>query len=184
MMKGHVAQALKASYLDRRAISQCSTCPRKMKWRLLKSWHGRRGVMSSDPFSLPYLLQPSTPSTWTGITKPWPRIDCQKQSCLVFARSSWPRVGHQRWPYLVLNHAAVTSIWPSMTAMLGPCTFTMTTNRLSVNTLPGPISVVELRPWVSRQVLLCLVLKWLSTSDPGARLNRSRSMTYGEFTSI
>ena len=31
MMKGHVARALKASYLDRRAISQCSTCPRKMK---------------------------------------------------------------------------------------------------------------------------------------------------------
>ena len=126
----------------------------------MKSWHGRRGITSSDqplplpydqPPSLLYLLQPSSPSTWTRIIEPRPQIHCQRWSWLVLARWLWPRVGHQRWPYLVSNHAAATSIWPSMTVMLSPCTITTTMNRLLVIALLGPISAVELRPWVRRQ---------------------------------
>ena len=150
LMKWSATRALKASYLDRSAAPRCSTCLWKTKRRLLKSWHGRRGITSSDqPLPLPYLLPSSSLSMWTRTTLLRPRIDRQRRSCLVPVGSLWPRVGHQGWPYLVSNHAHATSIWLSMTAMLGPYTITTTMNWLLVITLLGSIVAIELQPWVS-----------------------------------
>ena len=120
-----------------------------------------------------YLPPCSLLSTWTLVTKPRPRSNRQRRSCLVPVESSWPQVGHQRWPCLVSNHAAMTSIWLSMTTMLGPHTIATTMNWLQVIALLGPTSTIGLRPWVSCQRLLCLVLKWLATNDTEARLKKS-----------
>ena len=115
IMRGRAIRALKASYLDRRAASRCSTCLRKTKWWLLKSWHRRRGVMSSDqPFPLPYLSLSTSFSMWTQVTERRPQINRQRGSCLVS------------------NHAAMTSIWLSITIVLASHTTTTTMNLLSV----------------------------------------------------
>ena len=156
-----------------------------MKRWLLKSWHRRQGLTSSDqPLPLPYISPSSSLSIWTRVTEPWPWIDCQRQSCLVPAVSSRPWVSHKKWPCLVSNHVAMTSIWLSITAMLGSHTIATTMNRLSVIALLGPTSTIGLRPWVSCQRLLCLVLKWLTTNGLEARLEKSRSMNYREFALI
>ena len=179
MMRGRVARALKAPYLDRCSASRCSTCLWKTKQQLLKNWHRRRGFMSSDqPLPLPYLSPSSSLSTWTRVTKSRSRVDLLWLSCLVPAESLRPRIGHQRWPCLVSNHTTTTSIWLLVTAMLSSHTIVTTMNRLSMIALLGPISTIGLRPWVSCQRLLCLVLQWLMTNDPEARLEKSLSMTY------
>ena len=58
---------------------------------------------------------------------------------------------------------------------------TMAMNRLSVITMLGFTLAIRLRPWVSCQRPLCLILKWPITSGLEARLKKSWSMTYREF---
>ena len=57
---------------------------------------------------------------WSQVTWLRPRVDSERLSCLAPLRSSWHRVGRQRWPCLVLDDAAMTSIWLSTIVMLGP----------------------------------------------------------------
>ena len=129
IMRGHAARALKALCSNRRATSRGTMCLQEMKRRLLKKLTRKVRFMSSDQtLSLPYLPPSSSFPMWTRVTKRWPWIDCQRRSCLVLAKSSRPRVGHQRSPCLVSDDVATTSIWLSSTTMLGPCKVIITSS--------------------------------------------------------
>ena len=78
----------------------------------------------------------------------------------------------------------VTWPWPWIGSYWQPCSIpgiTMTMNQLSGITGLGPTPAIGLRPWVSYQRLLYLVIKWLVASGPRARQKKSWSMTYREF---
>ena len=84
----NAAQALKVPDPNWRATSQGTTCPQKVKRRLLQklTQKTKHHVLWIDP--LPHLLQLSPSPTWTSSSKWWPGIDRQRQSCSVPA--NWP----------------------------------------------------------------------------------------------